>query len=206
MRRIFCLVLLIWISNVHAHEPSGGQIHASLGPYIFSTDSLHNEFDSPATYGLGAIVNGDVDEHGGLEFSLFYMNKLFVVQQAGRQLRERGKRVQIGMGYRHWVTPEFSGSLAFFSSYSMGDPQPVRDDFAVGTAPQTSASDSTDYGFDISLQYEPFRKGKLGLVIDARYSWAVTEKAGEDENHLGVFVGIKYLVQSSEPVPDEEIF
>jgi hypothetical protein len=87
----------------------------------------------------------------------------------------------------------------------MGDPKILQDDFnGSRDRPGTSASDITEYGFVLSLQNELYRKGRLAMVLDARYDYSVTSKRGEDSNLYGVFLGLKYFVQAREKIEDEE--
>ena len=143
------------------------------------------------------MVEGDIDHNGGLEIAAIFMRQYYSIQQNGLVVDEVGKRMYITIGYRHWFTSRLSSAVSFFSSYSMGDPRVVRNDFGTGPRPATSAKDATDYGFDFSVQYEPVRYKRFSLIADARYSLSVTTKPGESANFYGFLVGLKYFVQSS---------
>jgi hypothetical protein len=110
---------------------------------------------------------------------------------------EESDRIQITMGYRHWFANWLSAGLAFSSSYAMGDTRTIRDDFTPRglKAIDTSASDTTEYGFDFSLQWEVFSYQRLALIADAIYSLSVTGKPNETTDHYGVMLGIRYFIQ-----------
>jgi hypothetical protein len=192
------VVFLIFIFSftARAHVPADGNIRASLGPYGYATHEWHNHFESPFMGGLGLLVEGDLNKHGGLEIGMFYINKVFSVTKDDQTVTERAKRIYISMGYRHWWNKKNSVSLAFFSSYSMGDPKTLHSDFPPGGAPKTSASDMTEYGFDASYQHEPWSAGRWAAIVDLRYSYSVTPKGFEDSNHYGVLLALKYFVQA----------
>lgn len=201
----FYLFTAVWLMSsvdpVSAHIPREGDVRAAVGPFWYKTDLRDHSFDSPTQGGIGVIVEGDVDYYGGVEIGAFYNRQLFSIQKEGKELTEFGKRMYITMGYRHWLNPYFSGAVAFFSSYAMGEPQIVRNDFGQNQQPKTSASDVTEYGFDFSLQCEPLSKDRLALVLDARYSLSVTSKPGEASNFFGLFVAFKYYIQGQEKQP-----
>jgi hypothetical protein len=102
------------------------------------------------------------------------------------------------MGYRFWMSSKFSTSLAFYSSYSMGEPQIVYDNFAPGTTIDTSARDTTEYGLDWALQAELWQSGRYALILDGRYSLSFTNKRQEQSNHYGVLFGIRYFIQEQQ--------
>lgn len=204
MKRIVAFFILSFSIGAHAHEPVDGNVRAALGPFGYATHEWHNNFESPFMGGAGLLVEGDLNKHGGLEVGLFYLNKVFSVMKDGLTNTERAKRLYISMGYRHWWNKKYSWSAAFFSSYSMGDPETIRSDFPVGGAPKTSASDMTEYGFDVSLQHEPWSRGRWAAIVDVRYSYSVTPKGFEDSNHYGVLLALKYFVQAREKDLDKE--
>ena len=187
-----------------AHQPSNGAIHATAGPFGFATQQLSREFESPFLGSLGVVIEGDVDNNGGLEISIFYLpKKTFSIERENLLITEESKRLHITMGYRHWFNKKFSTALAFFSSYAMGDSHVVQNEFYSLPAPKTSASDATEYGFDFSLQYEPYSYGRFSAVFDVRYSYSVTPKDDEDSNHYGILLGIKYFIQGKDD-PSED--
>lgn len=73
--------------------------------------------------------------------------------------------------------------------------------FPPNAAPATSAQDTVKYGFDFSIQVEPYRVDRFSLVIDGRYSLSVTSKPGEDENFVSVLIGMKYFIQGKDQPP-----
>ncbi len=89
----------------------------------------------------------------------------------------------------------------------MGEAQSGRNDYTpLGLAtPETSAHDSTEYGFDGSIQVEPWREGRYAAIIDLRYSYSVTDKPDEESNHYGILVGLKYFVQGGKRQDPDDV-
>lgn len=184
-----------------AHEPADGSIWATLGPYAIRPHPRNHGFQTPITGGFGLIAEGDLDHNGGIEISAFYLNQLFSLQQNGKVINEIGHRVYVVSGYRLWPTKYLSGGLGFFSSYSIGSGYIVHSDYASANPPETSAHVITAYGFDVSLQWEPWHKDRYAAVCDARYSYSITSRPGEDANFYGIMIGLKYYVQNPEMPP-----
>jgi hypothetical protein len=184
-----------------AHEAADGDIYASLGIFNYMTHALNHSMPNPVLQGPAFKAEADLSKHGGIEVSVFYLRNSFSIKQNRLIVIERIKRLYIASGYRHWFNDRFSMALALSSSYSMGDLQIVRDDFRGGARQNTSASDTTEYGFDLSVQYEAWRHDRFSVVIDGRYDWSVTAKPSEDSNHFGALVALKYFVQSRERSP-----
>jgi hypothetical protein len=188
--------------TVYAHQPQDGEIRATGALYLHRNVVRDHAFSPQWQTGGGLIVEGDIDHHGGLELSAFYMRQFYSIQEDGRVLNTTGKRMYVVMGYRHWWTSRFSMAGGFYSSYAMGGPRVVYSEFPPGQNPRTSASDPTDYGFDFSAQFEPISSKWWSIVVDARYSRSVTNKPGEAADFYGAVVGLKYLVQQRSPTRD----
>ena len=200
------LFMLLFTWETYAHTPTDGLVHGGLGAYLYQTHSYYQDFNSPILGGWSLIAEGDLGKYGGLELTLIYMNPIFVVERDDKKVIERVKRMYIAMGYRHWFNRDWSLSPSFFSSYVMGDARMIRNDFPQSNPPSTSARDGVDYGFALSAQYETFREEHFAVVLDARYSYSVTPKYGEDSNHYGLMVFFKYFIQgkqAEEPDPDD---
>jgi hypothetical protein len=204
VRVIFVLPLIYAAFAAAAHVPQDGDVYATFGSFAYRTHTLHHDFESPVLYAPGLVAEGDLDSHGGLEISMFYLRNVFSVQKDGRLLTERIKRMYITTGYRHWFSDNVSIAGAFFSSYTMGEPTRIRDDFGSGEHPPISTSDTTEYGLEVSGQCEPWHQGRFAIIVDARYAYSLTAKRSEDSNHYGVLVGVKYFVQSREKPVDAE--
>ncbi len=205
MSRIFVFLIVAFSVRAQAHQPVDGNIWVTGGFFGYATHQWHHRFESPFVGSGGLVVQGDLHKYGGLEISFFYLDKVFSVQKDDLVVTERGKRMYIVMGYRHWFNKKNSAAAGFFSSYSMGDPTILRNDFPAGAKPNTSADDMTEYGFDLSYQHEPISKGRWSAIVDLRYSYSVTPKGFEDSNHYGVLIGLKYFAQSKEKDLDKVI-
>ncbi len=191
-----CLQLIIvsslFGSTAWAHQPEGGKIWGTLAPIANRTKTSHPAVLNAPYLGAAAVVEADVDDNGGVEVGLFYLNKVYVRERGAEVLVERIKRMYVTTGYRHWFAPWVSAAVAVYSSYSMGDPQVisgrVRDTF------RTTARDITEYGFDGSLQWEIWGKGDVAVVADARYAFSLTRNQGEDADVYGFLLGYKHRV------------
>lgn len=194
---IFFGIFLTLSGPCLAYTPSAGNVSAILGPFVYKTNFRGSEsgVTSPQLGGFGLMAVGDVDDKGSLEIAMFDMHKLYIRQQSGLFISEEKEVIHITMGYRWWLNSYFSTSLTFYSSYSLGDPKIIHSDFPIGAEIDTSARDTTEYGFDFALQSELWSQGKYAVVADARYSLSVTNKKNENSDHYGIFLGVRYEVQ-----------
>lgn len=194
----------VQITQSYAYKPQEGSITATLAPFIYQSPHkvVLEGHNAPYLGGAALIANGDVNDRGSLELSLFHFNKRFFSEDDGRELIEQRKVAYIGMGYRHWWVERFSTALAFFSSYTLGEPTVLKDDLPPGSLVDTSVRDAVEYGFDFSIQHELWQHEKWSMIVDGRYSWNITSKAHEFADHYGILLGIKYQVQ--EKYPDQK--
>jgi hypothetical protein len=199
MRSLFLLAVLSFISlQSSAYQVKEGNVSAALGPFFYKTNYEGRTDEVKSSY-LGSpalLVQGDVNEHGSLEITLFQMNKMFFRDQDGGFLAEQTPVMQIGLGYRRWLNEYFSVGWAFYSSYAMADPTVVHSVQGSGNQLDTSASDITEYGFDFSVQSEIWSRDRLAVILDARYARPVTSKENEHGDHYGLLVALRYFVQS----------
>lgn len=194
------LMLLPWSS--FAYTPSEGNVTAIFGTYIYKTDYPQTATGGKSPYlgGLGFIVLGDINDKGSLEIALFNMHKHFFREDLGRAIIEQTQTMHITMGYRRWINPYFATSLAFYSAYSMGDPEIIHSDFTKATQIDTSARDITEYGLDFSVQGDLWNGDEWAAVAEFRYSLSLTYKEMEKADHYGIFIGARHLVQEKVPI------
>jgi hypothetical protein len=204
VRLTLAISILLFTRATWAHQPEDGQVYGSLGAFTYMTPPLNHQFESPVFFGPGILGEADINKNGGLEIGFFYLRNPFSVRFDNKTIVEGLKRIYITTGWRQWFTPKFSAALAFSSSYAFGDLHIMRDDFNGIDRPRTSASDITEYGIDGSIQYEPYSEGRFSIVIDGRYNRSITPKRNEDSDHMGVFISMKYFIQSREKIPDDE--
>ena len=193
---ILTAILFYSISSL-AYAPEEGNITSYFGPYLYKTNFKGSDTGatSPLMLGLALVVNGDVNTKGSLEIALFLLNKTYYREEAGKFIAEQTALTHFTMGYRRWLTDSFSSSLSFSSGYSMGTSRIVHSDFPVGSEIDTSAKDTVEYGFDLSIQKELLKQPAYVVVIDARYSMSVTNKKNENSDQFGVLLGFRYSVQ-----------
>ena len=193
---ILTAILFYSISSL-AYAPEEGNITSYFGPYLYKTNFKGSDTGakSPLMLGLGLVVNGDVNSKGSLEIALFLLNKTYYREEAGKFIAEQTDLTHFTMGYRRWFTDSFSSSLSFSSGYSMGTSRIIHSDFPVGAEIDTSAKDTVEYGFDLSIQKELIKYPAYVVVIEARYSMSVTNKKNENSDQFGVLLGFRYSVQ-----------
>ncbi len=182
------------------YTPKEGNVNASIGPLIYKTNFRGSDsgIQSPTLTGTGLLVNGDINEKGALEIGMFHMNKYFFREKDGKYIAEKTQLIHITMGYRRFLSSLFSASMTLFSSYSLGDPYKVHNEFPPDVDVDTSARDVTEYGFDFSVQYEMWSHDRFAAVTDLRYSYSLTPKSHERSDHYGAFITLRYFVQDKE--------
>jgi|FLYM01.1.fsa_nt_gi hypothetical protein len=196
MKRKFLFTLALIPLWSHAHEANLGTIVATVGPYIYQTHHMTTPREAdPYNLGFSIIAEGDIDYNGGIEVSLSYLQKTYPRKDGELYNIEKTKRIYVNTGYRHWFTKDYSAGVSFFSAYSMGGSTIIRSDYPLAVRPASSAKDVAEYGFEFSVQAEPWRNERWAALIDARYSYSVTNKTNEDGNHFGLIIGAKYLIQ-----------
>lgn len=200
MQSILILCVSCLVIQSLAYTPEEGNVTATFGPYWYQTNfkGLSGHATSPILGGVGLIANGDISDRGALEIAMFYMNKEYFRDQGVDFLAEQTQLIHITMGYRRWLSPYLSTSLAFFSAYGIGEPRVVDSDIAPGHEIDTSARDVTEYGMELSLQSEIWTQDKMAVVLDARYSYSLTAKSSEHSDHYGLFVGFRYFIQKKQ--------
>ena len=194
---IVTFLLFVMNNPALAHVPEEGKVTAVVAPFFYKTffEGTSTDVSSPLTAGTALIAEGDIDKHGGLEIGVFFIQKLYLRKTDTEELAEKIKQVYITMGYRHWFNQKWSVAAAFFSTYVMGQRKIIHSTFLPPRNINTSASDTTEYGFDFSLQYEIWRHGDFSALIDTRYSYSITDKSNEFGDHYGFLIGLRYQVQ-----------
>ena len=184
-----------------AYEPQEGNVTAIIGPFVSRTDyqGPSKLAENPLFGGVGLMVQGDLHKSGALEIAMFHMQKTYFREENALNIAEKTELMHITMGYRHWISPLWSASLAFSSSYPMNQPKVIHTDFSTGQNIDTSARDTVDYGFDISIQTELWNRDRYSVISDVRYGLSVTDKQNEDGSHYGILIGLKYLIQEKYP-------
>lgn len=201
-KHILALLLFIFCSPSFAYTLKEGNVTALVGPYFYKANfqSTDTGAQSPILGDVGLVIQGDISDHSGLEISLFHMHKLYFREEGANSIVEETQLIHTAMGYRYWFNPYLSLALSFYSAYSMADPKIIHSDFAPGAEIDTSARDTTEYGFDASIQSELWNDGDSTAVIaDARYSHSVTNKKNEKGDDYGLFIAVKFLVQEKYP-------
>ncbi len=195
--------ILFYSLNSLAYAPTEGNITSYFGPYLYKTNFRGSDSGaaSPVLAGIGLVVNGDVNEKGSLEISLFLMEKNYFREETGKYIETQTTLAHFTMGYRRWFSEKFSGSLCFASGYSVGSPRLIHSDFPVGSEIDTSAKDTVEYGFELALQSEIMKRPTYTILVEARYLMSVTNKANENADHFGLMLGFRYAVQERNPAP-----
>ncbi len=197
-------ILLIGLTlsqKTFAYSAKKGNVTATLGSYIYKTnfsDTVGTGAFSPWMGDLALIVDGDVNDHGALEVGIFHMHKLFYRAQGGSSVVQGTELIQMDMGYRYWWGSVFSTALSFYSTYSLGVPSYVHNDFAGGQTPNTSAVETTLYGVDLSFQAEVWSHDRFSVLLNGIYSLPLTIKQDEKADLYGFVIGLRYFVQEQQ--------
>lgn len=185
-----------------AYRASEGDVSAYLGPFLYRTNysgSATGAKGPDIQTGIGLVALGDINKKGSLEIGMIFLDKIYFREEQNKYIAEQTKLAHISMGYRRWLHEYLSASLSFYSAYSMGDPVILHSDFAPGREIDTSARDTTEYGFDLALQTDLWSNDEFAVVADARYSFSVTNKTAEKGDHYGVLIGVRYQLQEKKP-------
>lgn len=199
--KVLFLLFFMFCQESLAYEPQEGNVTAIIGPFVSRTDYSGSSTGAKApVFGdFGLIVQGDINTTGALEIALFHMQKAYFRRENDLTFAEKTELMHITMGYRYWISPLWSASLAFSSSYPMNQPYVLHTDFPQGQNIDTSARDTVDYGLDISVQTELWQRDRYSVISDIRYGLSVTEKQNENGSHYGLILGLKYLIQEKYP-------
>lgn len=191
------MIVFFYSRGSLAYTPKEGNLTSYFGPYVYKTNFAGSKsgVHSPDFAGVGLVVNGDISPSGSLEIGLFQINKVYIREDLGKYIAVQTALIHITMGYRRWFNEYISASLSFFSAYSLGSPKIIHSDFAPGSEIDTSAKDTTEYGFDIAVQAEIYSQLAYAIVLDARYAASVTSKKNENADHYGIMLGLRYFFQ-----------
>lgn len=183
--------------SLFAYSLKEGNVTALVGPYVYKSNfaTTPTAAKSPVQTDVALVIQGDVSDHSALEIGLFHLDKIYLREAGQQSITEQTQLFHITMGYRYFFNPYLSLAAAFYSDYSMADPHIIHNDFAPGTELDTSARDTTEYGFDFSLQTELWSQQNIAVIADTRYALSVTNKANEKGDQYGLFLALKFLVQ-----------
>ncbi|MGZ3691054.1 MAG: hypothetical protein ACXVAX_06110 [Pseudobdellovibrio sp.] len=197
LRLIVTGILFCFAGKTFAYNPSEGSVSAYVGPYFYKSSVTNSNVipKPPNQAGLALIVLGDLNDKGSLELGFFYLDKIYSREQGTKYISEQTNLVHITMGYRRWFNDLFSGSVALYSAYPMGEVNIIHNDFANAADVPTSARETVNYGFDFALQAELWKNESMRFVVDTRYSRSVTAKASENADHYGIILGFHYTLQ-----------
>jgi hypothetical protein len=181
-------------SKSFAYTAKRGNVAAIIGSSFYKTafGGARPGFETDYNNGFALIALGDVSDNGSLEFGIFTIHKTFLRAVNFQYFAQKAEMMHVTMGYRHWFSHRISGSVTFFSAYTMGTPTTIFNGVPATTFVDTSAADKTEYGFDYAVQAELIEVGKWALTTDIRYSWSLTPKEYEHADHYGALLGLRY--------------
>ena len=196
--------LFSFTDNALAYIPRRGNVHAILGPYIFKTNYEGEGAVASDSGGISLVILGDVNARGGLEITTTFMNKMYFRKQDGMLFSEKAQLVHVGIGYRHWWDHTWASSIVLYSSYPMAGAVTVHNDFPPGAEPTTTADENTETGLDFGIQKEIWSHKRFGVMVEGRYSWAITHKSDEYADQYGIFLGVRYFIQGKDAAAERE--
>lgn len=190
------ILLFLGPGNAFAYTPQRGNVHTILGPYIFRTnyegEAADKGYNADSLYW---VILGDVSDRGSLEITNTFMNKTFYRRHNGYLVAEKTQVVHVSAGYRRWINPWISASMALYTSYPLGDSEKIFNNFPAGQEVKTYAQENSETGLDFGLQGEVFTRGRYSLVIEGRYSWSLTKNSDEFSDQYGAAIGVRYFFQ-----------
>lgn len=197
---VFLLTLLLMPTAVFAYSPKEGNVSATLGMLAYRTnfESSPSGAVAPVQFNFALVVSGDINDRGALEIGVYHMTKQYFRDLNSYFVGQEIETIEITMGYRQWITPSISASIAFSSAYSLGYIRTIHDDFVPNPPIDTSAGDNVEYGFHFSAQADLFTIGRFTGSLSALYSLSVTAKPNERADHYGALVGLRYFIQEKQ--------
>lgn len=199
IRNLLFIILTLLTAESFAYVPQEGNVTAMLGPFLYKTNFGHANVgsESQRRVGTGLVATGDLNRNGALEIGLFTLNKSYLKKQSGKYIIQDAELLHITMGYRYYISERFSTSLTFFSAYALGTPLTIYSEFSPGENVDTSAKDTTEYGFDLAGQAELFNfSDRWGFMLEGRYSLSLTPKENERADHFGALLMLRYIISS----------
>jgi hypothetical protein len=189
--------------KANAYVPSEGNVTGSYGLFLYKTNFNGSTelAPSPVLGDFGFVTNGDLTDKGSLEIALFHMNKIYYRNLHEMYLAEKTEVIHIMMGYRRWLSEQFSLGMGFYSAYSIGDYQILHSESNVDQQIDTSARDTVEYGLDFSAQQEVWSKDKESVYVDFRYSYSISNKENEKGDHYSLLLAYRHLIQEKNPQP-----
>ncbi|CAN5667931.1 hypothetical protein BH10BDE1_BH10BDE1_16000 [soil metagenome] len=204
LKTMFLILAMLFAPDaVFAYSPKEGNVSATLGWLLHRTNFQNSGTGASAPFqgDFALIVNGDITDRGQLEIGMYHLNKQYFRDQGSVYVGEETELIEITLGYRQWFTPSLSLGVSFSSAYSMGYPRIIHNDFAPSPPIDTSATDTTEYGFHFSLQSDVYTRDRLTLTLTGLYSLSVTGKPNEKADHYGAMIGLRYFIQEKMVVP-----
>ena len=192
--KLVTLILLLTSTTSYGYVPEEGRISIYGGPMWYKSNftNTKNGAKSIEQGSTGLVAIGDINVKSSLEVGLFFLNKQYQRDLQGKFLVEQTKLMHITMGYRRWLSEIFSMSFTLASGYSMGEPQIIHTDFLPTDNVDTSARDTTEYGLDIALQTELWKKEEFSVVLDTRFTKSFTPKDDEKADHFAVMLALQH--------------
>lgn len=185
----------------YTYSPSKGQITATFGPCLVQPYWPYPPGDlAPWSGGVSLIVNGDLNAQDSLEIGLANYHKLYLINLDDGPISEKTEVLHITMGYRHWLANFISVSASLYTDYPHGEVQLQHAQSNPTASTETSAHRNVNYGIDLSAQAELTRWSTSSLILDARYSRALTKKANEFADNYNMMIGLKYIIQDTTKV------
>jgi len=148
--------------------------------------------ESSYDYGLGALIEANVNDHFGIETgALFIKRESELFNSGGAELTQTVSRLHIPVLARFWVADYFSVAAGPFVEFKTGDVKTSGSIGGVGGSVETSADDSTQFGLDAAATLNFAVADKTGIFVEARYSMFFDEEDDEEFNKMFYLAGVK---------------
>lgn len=194
----FILCILFSKSALAEYYPQRGNVYLILSSYTFKTNYEGAEARGYNSGGAGFTILGDVNDHGSLEVTTLYMNKMYFRRDNDRLIAEKAQIIHVSMGYRYWWNNYFATSMSLYTSYPLGDSEKLYDESLPDQQIATTAQENSETGLDFGIHTDLWSQGRYALVLEGRYSWALTKKHDEFADQYGVLIGLRYFFQGKD--------
>lgn len=194
---LFLILLIFVVSPAFSYVPQDGNVWGVFGPTLSRPEfaKRDGEISAPWMGGFGIIAIGDINDKSSLELGLLYGNKVYLREVGPDTVEEQTQILHATVGYRYWLNRRWSVTGSFYTGYAIGDPSTIRRSLPDGEDHPTSAHDTSESGFDLSVEAELYQHERFAAVINTRYSYAYPMKSDEKSNQYGVLFGVRYFIQ-----------
>lgn len=189
-------------SQAQEYEPyeerNGSVIFSFAGVASGAVEDLEKRGDEGPTrddinWGIGALVEFNVNELFGLETGVLYLRKVYEARSdaLNSALVQEVYRLHIPVAARFWLSDYFSLAAGPFISIKAGEVKNTVELGGFDASYSTSADDDFEWGLDFAATVNFAIAEKTGFFIEGRYSLDLDQESNEKSDQLSGLLGIK---------------